>query len=61
MNLRTNTRTSGLFWLTANPAAIRAESPDAPLRWLPLHEAKELTSEANLRELLARVDHLLPR
>ena len=46
---------------TANPAAIRAENPDAPLRWLTLHEAKELTSEANLRELLARVDQLLAR
>ena len=46
---------------TANPAAVKAENPDAPLRWLTLDEAKELTSEANLRKLLARVDRLLPR
>ena len=44
---------------TRTPEAIRAENPDAPLRWLPLHEAHDLTSEANLRELLARVRRLL--
>jgi 8-oxo-dGTP pyrophosphatase MutT (NUDIX family) len=43
---------------TRTPGAIRAENPDAPLRWLPLHEAHDLTSEANLRELLARVRQL---
>jgi 8-oxo-dGTP pyrophosphatase MutT (NUDIX family) len=44
---------------TRTPDAISAENPDAPLRWLPLHEAHDLTSEANLRELLARVRQLL--
>jgi 8-oxo-dGTP pyrophosphatase MutT (NUDIX family) len=44
---------------TRTPGAIRAENPDAPLRWLPLREAHDLTSEANLRELLARVRRLL--
>jgi 8-oxo-dGTP pyrophosphatase MutT (NUDIX family) len=44
---------------TRTPDEIRAENPDALLRWLPLNEARELTSEANLRELLARVRHLL--
>jgi 8-oxo-dGTP pyrophosphatase MutT (NUDIX family) len=47
------------IFATRTPDAIRAENPDAPLRWLPLHEAHDLTSEANLRELLARVRQLL--
>src|SRR6266516_5357010 len=34
---------------TGTPAAARAEKPDAPLRWLPLDEAREATSEANMR------------
>jgi 8-oxo-dGTP pyrophosphatase MutT (NUDIX family) len=44
---------------TASPDEARAEKPDAPLRWLPLREAYEATSEANLRETLARVQRLL--
>ena len=44
---------------TGNPGVIKAENNDAPLRWLTLREANELTSEANLRELLARVERLL--
>ena len=44
---------------TGAPAAARAEKPDAPLRWLPLNEAREATSEANLRETLSRVQRLL--
>ena len=44
---------------TRTPGEISAENPDALLRWLPLNEARELTSEANLRELLARVRRLL--
>ena len=40
---------------------MRAEAPDAPLRWLPLQEAYEATSEANLRETLSRVQRLLTR
>lgn len=43
---------------TDSPDAIRAENPDAPLRWVTVPEANELTSEANLREFLARVDRL---
>ncbi len=43
---------------TTNPGAISAESPDAPLRWLTVPEAYELTSEANLRDLLARAERL---
>jgi len=46
---------------TGEPGAVRAEAPDAPLRWLPLPEAYEATSEANLRETLARVRRLLTR
>src|SRR5262249_22995332 len=45
---------------TGTPGAIRAERPDAPMRWLSLAEAKGLTGEDNLRETLARVEHLLP-
>ena len=45
--------------MTANPAAARAETPDAPLRWLSLRQACQATSEANLRQTLSRVRHLL--
>ena len=44
---------------TEEPGAARAEAPDAPLRWLPVREAHEATSEANLREALSRVRRLL--
>jgi 8-oxo-dGTP pyrophosphatase MutT (NUDIX family) len=44
---------------TRNPGAVRAEQPDAPLRWVTLSEANALTSEANVRELLARIGRLL--
>jgi 8-oxo-dGTP pyrophosphatase MutT (NUDIX family) len=44
---------------TRNPDAARAEQPGAPLRWVALGEAGALTSEANVRELLARVGQLL--
>ena len=44
---------------TGDPGAARAEAPDAPLRWLPAREALEATSEANLREMLSRVQRLL--
>jgi 8-oxo-dGTP pyrophosphatase MutT (NUDIX family) len=44
---------------TQDPEAARAESPDAPLRWLPVREAAELTSEDNFRDLLFRVGHVL--
>ena len=44
---------------TGTPDAIRAESPDAPLRWLSLAQARDLTCEDNLREMFSRVEHLL--
>src|SRR5690606_28856217 len=43
---------------TRTPDAVRPEKPDAPLRWLSIAEAVELTVEANLRETLARVEGL---
>jgi 8-oxo-dGTP pyrophosphatase MutT (NUDIX family) len=46
---------------TGEPSTVRAEAPDAPLRWLPLRDAYEATSEANLRETLSRVRYLLAR
>ena len=49
------------FLATKTPEAARAENEDAPLRWLSLAEAHELTSEDNLAETLARVEHLLVR
>jgi 8-oxo-dGTP pyrophosphatase MutT (NUDIX family) len=45
---------------TTEPDAVRAEAADAPLRWLAVAEAARLTSEANLRESLARVGRLEP-
>jgi 8-oxo-dGTP pyrophosphatase MutT (NUDIX family) len=44
---------------TEQPAAIRPERPDAQLRWLAADVAAETTSEANLRETLRRIEHLL--
>ena len=44
---------------TRTPQAIVAERPDAPMRWLSLAEANELTGEDNLRETLSRIEHLL--
>ena len=44
---------------TQTPEAIAAESPDAPLRWLSLAQARELTAEDNLRDLFPRVARLL--
>ena len=44
---------------TACPDAVRPEKPDAPLRWLTLPEAHEVTAEVNVRETLARVASLL--
>ena len=40
---------------TAEPDAVRPENPDAPLRWLTVAEAEQLTAEDNLRETLRRV------
>jgi hypothetical protein len=47
------------FMATKNPQAVRPENPDAPLRWLTLTEARDTTSEANLRVALARIQPLL--
>ncbi|MBE1607306.1 NUDIX hydrolase [Actinopolymorpha pittospori] len=45
---------------TSDPVAVRPEKPDAPLRWLSLPEAHEVTTEANLRETLFRAGSLFP-
>jgi 8-oxo-dGTP pyrophosphatase MutT (NUDIX family) len=47
------------FMATRTPEAARAENEHAPLRWLSLAEAREATSEVNLRESLARLERLL--
>ena len=45
---------------TAEPERARPERPDAPLRWLTVPGATELTAEPNLRETIDRVGRLLP-
>jgi 8-oxo-dGTP pyrophosphatase MutT (NUDIX family) len=45
---------------TRTPHAASAESPDAPLRWLTVGAASELTAEDNLRVLLSQLPPLLP-
>jgi 8-oxo-dGTP pyrophosphatase MutT (NUDIX family) len=45
---------------TDRPGAARPEKPDAPLRWLTFADARDLASEPNLRETLARAAELLP-
>jgi 8-oxo-dGTP pyrophosphatase MutT (NUDIX family) len=40
---------------TRTPDRAREERPDAPLRWLSLAEAQQLTGEDNLQETLRRV------
>ena len=40
---------------TAEPGAARPEKPDAPLRWVTVAEAEQLTAEENLRETLRRI------
>ncbi len=47
------------FMATGNPDAVRAENERAPLRWLSLTQAREATSEANLRQTLTRLERLL--
>ena len=47
------------FLATGDPDAARAENEDAPLRWLSVREAHEVTAEANLRETLARLERVL--
>ena len=48
------------FLATSTPDAVVPERPDAPLRWLTIPEALELTTEVNLRETLSRAERLLP-
>lgn len=48
-----------LVLATARPDAARPENPAAALRWLPVDQAAEVTTEPNLRETLARVGRLL--
>jgi 8-oxo-dGTP pyrophosphatase MutT (NUDIX family) len=47
------------FMATQAPDTARAENAHAPLRWLSLVQARDATSEPNLRETLARVEPLL--
>jgi 8-oxo-dGTP pyrophosphatase MutT (NUDIX family) len=49
------------FMATRAPDSARAESDDAPLRWLSIADARDTTSEANLRETLSRLGRLMPR
>jgi 8-oxo-dGTP pyrophosphatase MutT (NUDIX family) len=44
---------------TAEPERIRAESPDAALRWMDFGRARAEISEPNLIEFLDRVERLL--
>jgi 8-oxo-dGTP pyrophosphatase MutT (NUDIX family) len=46
---------------TAAPEDARPENPAAQLRWLTIAEARELTTEENMRESLSRVQRLLVR
>ena len=48
------------FLATSTPDAVVPEEPDAPLRWLTVPQALELTTEASLRETLNRAERLLP-
>jgi 8-oxo-dGTP pyrophosphatase MutT (NUDIX family) len=49
------------LFATDDPDGAREETPGNPLRWLPVAEAIDFTSEANLRALLYRVQELLAR
>jgi 8-oxo-dGTP pyrophosphatase MutT (NUDIX family) len=44
---------------TAGPDAARPEHPDAPLRWLSVPEARAVTTEGNVRDLLDQAESLL--
>jgi 8-oxo-dGTP pyrophosphatase MutT (NUDIX family) len=44
---------------TASPESARPEKPDAPLRWLSVPEASEVTAADNLRVTIARLESLL--
>ncbi|GHJ39026.1 NUDIX hydrolase [Streptomyces sp. TS71-3] len=47
------------LFATGTPEAVRPEKPTAPLRWLSLPQARDLTTEANFRETLDRAERLL--
>ena len=47
------------FMATQTPGAARAENVHAPLRWLSLAAARDLTSEPNLIQTLARMERPL--
>ena len=49
------------FMATESPDRARPEAEDAPLCWLSLAEARELTAEDNLTETLNRLERLLIR
>lgn len=46
---------------SAHPEAIRPESPDTPLRWCGIEEARGLVEEDNLRQLLDRTEQIFNR
>jgi 8-oxo-dGTP pyrophosphatase MutT (NUDIX family) len=46
---------------TGDPDTARPESPDAPLRWLTVPDARAVTTESNVQDLLARAERLLDR
>ena len=47
------------FLATADPSVARPESPDAPLRWLTVNEARDLVGTNNLARTLDRLEFLL--
>jgi len=47
------------FLATGAPAGARPESPDAPLRWLTVNEARDLIGTNNLARTLDRLEPLL--
>ena len=47
------------FLATADPAGTRPESPDAPLLWLTVNEARDLVGTNNLARTLDRLESLL--
>jgi 8-oxo-dGTP pyrophosphatase MutT (NUDIX family) len=49
------------FLATGDPAAVRPENPDSPLRWLTVNEARDLVGTNNLARTLDRLDPLLAK
>ena len=46
---------------TTDPDAARPESPSAPLRWLTVPQARAVTTEGNVRDLLDRAESRFTR